>query len=82
MIKKRLLTALFKTMLFFAICHVTLLFVLFVMSGNLSYLNAFSIIGLSNFFPGIEKGVLSFIISAIISLIIYLVFFTKSKKRS
>jgi hypothetical protein len=79
--KNRLLNALFKTMLFFAICHLTLLFVLFIMSFKLSYLNAFSIIGLNNFFPGIDEGIVSFLISALISLIIYLIFFVNSDSR-
>ena len=81
MTKKRFLSAIGKTMVFFAICHLTLLVVLFAISLKLSYLNAFSIIGLQNFIPGIEKGGLSFAISTTISIFIFLVFYVSSKSK-
>jgi len=76
---KRFINALFKTMLFFATFHMILLTILFVLSFKLSYLNIFSVTGLSLIFPGIENGLVSFIISGIIVSVAYSVFYAKQK---
>lgn len=82
MTEKRFFNALFKTMLFFAFLHIILLVVLTVIDGKLEYLNVFQIVGLQYFFPGIEKGIVSFCISLILVGIVYLFFYQKQKSKN
>lgn len=82
MTEKRFFRALFKTMLFFAFLHLILLTVLTIVNGQLSYVNVFQIVGLQYFFPGIEKGLVSFVLSLIVIGIVYFFFYRKHKNKS
>lgn len=82
MTEKRIFKALFKTVLFFSFLHLTLLIVLTIVSGRIAYLNVFEITGLSHFFPGMENGLVSFIVSGAIILAVYLGFYAKHKNKS
>jgi len=68
---------LFKTVLFFAFFHLILLAILSVLKQNFTYINVFNIIGISEFFPGVDKGIVSFILSILVVLIVYLLFYKK-----
>lgn len=82
MTEKRLFRALFKTMLFFAFFHVILLIVLSVVNANLNYLNVFSIVGLQHFFPGIDQGIVSFIVSLAVIGGVYFFFYRRHRSKS
>ncbi len=77
MTEKRFFRALFKTMLFFAFLHIILLVVLTIVNGQLSYVNVFQIVGLQYFFPGIDKGPVSFLLSLAVIAVIYFFFYRK-----
>lgn len=77
--EKRFFRALFKTILSFAFFHLILQSVMLLITGDLSYLNVFLISGLNQFFPGMEKGVLSFVISLGIILAVYSLFYIRRK---
>lgn len=79
MTEKKFFKALFKTVLFFAFFHLILLFVLAIVNTRIVYLNVFEIVGLSHFFPGIEKGLLSFFLSIVVILVTYFVFYKRQK---
>lgn len=80
MSEKRFFRALFKTVLFFAFFHLILLLVLSIVNGDLTYLNVFWIVGLSEFFPGIEKGVFNFVFSIAVGLVVYFLFYLRGKR--
>jgi len=77
--EKRILRALFKTMLFFAFMHLIMQSVMLIVTGDLSHLNIFVISGLYQYVPGIEKGVISFIVSLGIMLAVYSLFYIRRK---
>ena len=74
---KRLKSALIKSILVFATLHIVILIYLAVTTGNLTYINVFSILDLQVFFPGIEQGVASSAISALIVATIFMWFYSK-----
>lgn len=78
--KNHILQALFKTIVSFASFHLILLVILSVIDGNLARLNLFSILELNEFFPHIERGVVSFSFSIAIILIVYFAFYFRSKR--
>lgn len=59
--------------------HLALLAILSVLNFDLSYFNLFSILQVSQFAPGIEKGVISFVIGGIITAGVYFYFLSKKK---
>lgn len=79
MAKNRYLKALFKTVLCCAFFHLTLLGILFLMTLKTTYINLFTIVGLAEFFPGIDIGIVSLLISMAVALSIYFFFYFKSK---
>ena len=78
-IKNKYLAALFKTVALAGFIHLALLAILAVINLDYSYFNVFSILEISKFAPGIEKGAVSFVIGTIISLGTYLFFLLRSK---
>lgn len=82
MTEKRFFRTIFKTVLFFSFFHLILLGVLAVVNGNLTFLNVFGIVGLQYFFPGIEQGVVSFLLSLIVIGIIYFAFYHRGKNKN
>lgn len=81
MTERRFFRAFFKTVLFFAIFHFILLIVLTVVTQRIEYLNIFEIVGLSHFFPGIQTGIISFIISTGIVAATYFLYYHRAKRK-
>ena len=79
-IKNRFLAALFKTVLLAGFVHLILLSILTLINPSFSYLNTFSILGVSEFLPGIEKGPMNFIIATSMALVVYFIFYIRSKR--
>lgn len=82
MTEKRFFRAIFKTILFFSFFHLILLVVLAVVNSNFTFLNVFEIVGLQYFFPGIEKGAVSFLLSLVVIGIVYFFFYQRHKIKS
>ncbi len=75
------LRPLLSTFLFFAVLHVIVLVFMILLTGDISYLNVFHIVGLTYFFPDIDKGNFSQILSTLIIIIVYLFFYFKRPKK-
>lgn len=67
--------------LFFAVTHVFVLVFLIILTGNISYLNVFYILGLTELFPDIDKGLVSNMFSALIIFSVYMFFFLRVKRK-
>lgn len=81
-IKKSIaIKALLNMFAFFAIIHIVAAAILVVARGDLRYLNVFYIESLSEFFPGIDTGFLSFVLSSGIIACVYGYFYSKRKKK-
>mgnify|MGYP001447738129 CR=1 FL=1 len=78
---KRLVNALFRTMIFFAGTHLLILTYLAITTGNLTYVNLFAILDLQEFFPGIEVGIVSGFISSLVGIIVFFIYFGRPKKK-
>ncbi|MBN3041104.1 MAG: hypothetical protein JW867_08240 [Candidatus Omnitrophica bacterium] len=78
--KNRLLDALFKLMLFSAIVHMFIVFLVALVRRDLSHLNYFKIIGVDIFIPYVEQGLPSQFASVSVAAMLYGIiffFFTK-----
>lgn len=64
-----------------AVPHFLILFFLAIATQNIEFLNVFSVLGLSYFFPDIAKGQFSQILSFAIATSIYLFFYIKKPKK-
>ncbi|MDO8269769.1 MAG: hypothetical protein Q7T54_03810 [Candidatus Levybacteria bacterium] len=80
--EKRFFRALFKTVLFYGFLHVILLSVLTIVTQKIEYLNVFFVVGINHYFPGIENGIISFVVSSGIVLVTYLLFYRNSKVKN
>lgn len=78
--KRKYLNPLKQFVVFFAILHLTIVGLLSILTGSTSYFNAFYIISLNEFIPGINKGPVSFIFSLLFSVGVYLFFYFRQKK--
>lgn len=81
MTKKRFLSALYKIIILCASAHLLILGCLALIRHNPTYINIFSILSLQEFFPGIEKGGISFAISVVLMLTTYFLFVASSKNK-
>lgn len=77
---KKLLNALKKTILLFATLHIIILIYLTLITGNLTFINVFSILDLQEFYPGIENGTISMAVSGLIATSILIFFYYRSKR--
>jgi hypothetical protein len=80
--KKRFVTSFTNAILFFALTHIGILFILAVVKQDLIYLNFFNIMDISRFFPGIDQGMVSFVVSGILMALVFSISYllTKNKK--
>lgn len=78
---KRYIQAFLSMALFFAVTHVFVLVFLIILTGNISYLNVFYILGLTELFPDIDKGLVSNMFSALIIFSVYMFFFLRVKRK-
>jgi len=84
MLQKRMIDAVFKTMIISASIHIVILLLHFLSKRDVSILNVFNIYDLDLFFPTIAVGVQNFILSIIFLILLYLsilIFFTKHIER-
>ncbi len=72
--KSKYVKALKKTILFYAITHLTILFGYAIYTTNFKLLNLFNVLDLELLFPNIINGFTSDLLSLIILIIIYLIF--------
>ncbi len=72
---KQLIKILVKTVLFFALLHLSLLFLFSVIFQRLDLLNVFNIIGLNMLFPHIGEGLFSNIVSIITVILVFSIFY-------
>lgn len=78
----RMLEAFLKFVLVSALVHLSVLAVILVLTGDITYFNYFEILELEWFFPGISEGLLSQVLSAVTMVVLYAVtyfYFTKPK---
>ncbi len=75
--KNKFLNSFLKTVVFFGVIHLTVMFFLAITTSNYEYINVARIIELNEIIPGIEKGMKSFVISSFFVLAIFLLFFRK-----
>lgn len=78
--KKRYINALCDMFVFFAIIHIALTFLLAIKHWDFSYISVFYIESVSEFIPGIEKGLPNQIISILIIAGVYSFFYRRRKK--
>ncbi|MDP3962995.1 MAG: hypothetical protein Q8Q39_00685 [bacterium] len=79
----RHLTALIRLILFSAGVHLAILAIAFAVKHDFRIINYFDIIGLSLFFPGISRGVLSHVLSLALMASLYgLLFYMSGKSNS
>ena len=78
--KQRYIDALCDMFVFFAIVHIFLTFILALKHWDFSYVSVFYIESVSEFIPGIEKGLQNQIISVLIIAGVYFFFYSKRKK--
>lgn len=71
---------LIKFVVFFAVLHLSMIIILTILTGNISYMNAFFIVSLNEIFPNINKGPVSFFVSILFSVVVYLFFYFRQKK--
>ena len=79
--KKKFINALLNMFAFFAILHITLAVFLVILHSNLTFLNVFYIISISEFIPGIDQGGVSFAISLIIIASVYVFFYNRNRSK-
>lgn len=72
--KSKYIKALKKSILFYAITHLIILFGYAIYTSNLKLLNLFNILDLELVFPNIVNGLISDILSVIALIIIYIIF--------
>jgi hypothetical protein len=75
----RYVNALARTIVFFGIVHLAILGLIAV-RGNIDVLNAFNILDLDSFIPGLTEGLINFILSYLMVLVVYCLayrYFTK-----
>lgn len=78
--KSRFFDALRDMFVFFAIVHIALTALLAIKHWDYSYVSVFYIESVSEFIPGIDKGLQNQIISVIIIASVYYYFYRKRKK--
>ncbi len=78
--KKRYIDALCDMFVFFAIVHILLTIILALKHWDFSYVSVFYIESVSEFIPGIEKGLQNQIISVLIIAGVYFFFYRRRKK--
>ncbi len=71
---KKILKSVLNLFLFSAIIHNVVLIYSTLKTGNIKYLNYFKILGLDEFWPGIESGTVSNLISVLLISTILMVF--------
>jgi len=79
--KNKYLNPLKKFVIFFAVLHLGIAAFLTILTGNISYFNAFFIISLNELIPNVNEGLLSALLSFIFALSVYLFFYFRQKKR-
>lgn len=72
--------ALAKTMLLSASLHLVLLFAVALVRRDYELVNLFNILDIDLLFPGIQKGIVSFILSYIVIGIVYTLMLIRSKR--
>lgn len=77
--KNKYIFALVMTVATAGFTHLILLAMLSILNSDFSYFNLFSILQLSQFFPGIEKGFISLFIGGVITSGVYCYFLSKKK---
>lgn len=78
--KKKYINALCDMFVFFAIVHILLTFILAIKHWDFSYVSVFYIESVSEFIPGIEKGLRNQIISILIIAGVYYFFYRRREK--
>lgn len=78
--KKSYVDALCDMFVFFAIVHILLTIILALKHWDFSYVSVFYIESVSEFIPGIEKGLQNQIISVLIIAGVYFFFYRRRKK--
>lgn len=81
LVKKTFVQAAARTLLFFAITHVVILILLSILTGNISYLNVFYILGITEFIEGVDKGTVSNVLSVIFTAGVFFFFLKSQRKR-
>ena len=71
--KDRIIHTIQHALVFFASVHIVILFIIVLRKQDLVLLNLFNIWDLEEFFPGIDQGLVSFIVSGVIMGIVFLV---------
>lgn len=79
--KKRLTKSLLNMFAFFAIVHIALAAILVILHADLSFLNVFYIVSISDFIPGIDQGGVSFAISLVIIASVYVFFYNRNRSK-
>lgn len=77
----RFLDAFLKMVLLLTLAHFVVLIVTAILFHDLTYLNIFFILGLSQYYPTIEEGTISAITSTVIFCLLYITVFLKYTKR-
>ena len=77
----RFVEALAKTILFFGSVHLMILSLAAILRGDLSALNAFNILSLDLFLPGLAQGIENFILSYCIVAGVYILAYRFMTKR-
>ena len=72
--KSHIIKTLQRFILVSAVIHLSIVAVIAV-TGDMSALNYFAIVGLDFFFPAISQGLTSLIISLIVAVVIFLILF-------
>lgn len=72
--KSKYMKAIKKSILFYAVTHLIILFGYAIYTSNFKLLNLFNILDLELFFPNIINGTISDLFSLITLIIIYLIF--------
>jgi len=66
---------------FFAVVHIVILLGLVIFTGDISYLNVFYILGITELFPQIDEGIVSNLLSACIIFSVYIFFFRRRNRK-
>jgi hypothetical protein len=70
------------TVVVYAIIHSIAMGLYVLKTGKITTINGFTILGINLFFPGIENGIVSFIISWMFMILLYSIVFLYLKKNS
>lgn len=77
--QKRIVGAIKNTILFFAITHLFILGFLTIATGNISFLNIFYILGITEFISTADEGLMSTILSIVAITAVFYSFYLRNR---